>query len=46
MRAGAGARQGNRNALTTGLHTRAMIEQRQAVSDLLRGSRQLLDELT
>ena len=42
---GSGAPQGNRNALTTGLHTRAMFEQRQAVSALLRGSRQLLDDL-
>jgi uncharacterized protein YjcR len=43
--AGAGAPKGNRNALTTGLHTREMIEQRQAVSALLKRSRQMLNEL-
>jgi hypothetical protein len=39
MPAGSRAPQGNRNALKTGLHTQDMIEQRQAVSALLRGSR-------
>ena len=43
--AGAGAPKGNRNALKGGLHTRSMIEQRRAVSALLRRSRQMLDEL-
>jgi uncharacterized protein YjcR len=43
---GSGAPKGNRNALTTGLHTRAMIEQRQAVSALLKQSRQLLKDMT
>jgi glucans biosynthesis protein len=43
---GTGAPKGNRNALKTGLHTQDMIEQRQAVSALLRCSRQMLDELT
>jgi glucans biosynthesis protein len=42
---GTGAPQGNRNALKTGLHTHDMIEQRQVVSALLRGSRQMLKEL-
>jgi hypothetical protein len=43
--AGAGVPKGNQNALTTGLHTRDMIEQRQALNALLRHSRQMLDEL-
>jgi len=41
--AGTGAPKGNGNALKTGLHTRAMIEQRQMVSALLQQSRQFLD---
>jgi hypothetical protein len=43
--AGTGAPKGNANALKTGLHTRAMIEQRQTVSALLQQSRQFLDGL-
>jgi hypothetical protein len=42
---GTGAPKGNRNALKSGLHTRAMIEQRRAVSALLQRSRQMLGEL-
>jgi hypothetical protein len=42
---GTGAPQGNRNALKTGLHTQNMIEQHQAVSALLRYSRQMLEDL-
>ncbi|WP_244610469.1 hypothetical protein [Microvirga pakistanensis] len=43
--AGSGAPHGNQNALQTGLHTRAMIAQRQAVSTLLKRARQVLDDL-
>jgi glucans biosynthesis protein len=43
--AGTGAPKGNRNALTIGLHTREVIEQRQVVSALLKQSRQLLEDL-
>jgi uncharacterized protein YjcR len=43
--AGTGAPKGNRNALTTGLHTREMIEQQQVVSALLKQSRELLEDL-
>ena len=42
---GSGALNGNRHALKTGLHTKEMIEQRQAVSALLRRSCQMLDDL-
>jgi glucans biosynthesis protein len=42
---GTGAPKENRNALKSGLHTQAMIEQRRAVSAVLRRSRQMLDEL-
>jgi hypothetical protein len=42
---GTGAPKDNRNALTTGLHTRVMIEQRKAVNGLLKRSRQVLSEL-
>ncbi len=44
--AGTGAPKGNGNALKTGLHTREMMEQQQAVCVLLKRSRQILDELT
>jgi hypothetical protein len=43
--AGTGAPKGNSNALKAGLHTREVIEQRQAVNALLKRSRQVLDEL-
>ncbi|WP_305846616.1 HGGxSTG domain-containing protein [Microvirga sp. VF16] len=42
---GTGAPKESRNALKSGLHTRSMIEQRRAVSALLRRSRHMLDEL-
>jgi glucans biosynthesis protein len=43
--AGSGAPPGNCNALTTGLHTQEMIQQRKAVSALLHRSRQILGDL-
>ncbi|MEZ0167547.1 HGGxSTG domain-containing protein [Microvirga sp. TS319] len=42
---GSGAPDGNQNALRTGLHTRAMIAQRQTVGLLLKRARQMLDDL-
>ncbi|WP_305777706.1 HGGxSTG domain-containing protein [Microvirga sp. KLBC 81] len=42
---GSGAPRGNRNALKTGLYTREMFAQRQAVQALLRRSRQMLEDL-
>lgn len=41
---GSGAPHGNQNALKTGTHMRDMMEQRQAVSALLRRSRQMLNQ--
>ena len=43
--AGAGAPQGNQNALKSGLHTQDSIEQRKAVSALLKQTRTLLEEI-
>lgn len=43
--AGSGAPKGNRNALTHGLTTREMVEQRKAVNALLRRSRNILEEI-
>jgi hypothetical protein len=41
---GSGAPHGNQNALKAGTHTRDMMEQRRAVSALLKRSRQMLNE--
>jgi glucans biosynthesis protein len=41
---GSGAPKGNRNAFTTGLHTREAIEMRRLVNQVVRMSRKMLSE--